>query len=63
MNEKIDQAISNLLAKIRANVSHDEALKYSQAALNLANAKHTLASAELMGDEFATKFRTEGAGA
>jgi hypothetical protein len=39
MDEKIDSALMNVLAMLRPNVKHDEALKFSQAALNLA---HTL---------------------
>jgi hypothetical protein len=39
MEEKFDAAIENTLAMIRANCKPDEALKFSQAALNLANAK------------------------
>ena len=42
MDEKIDQAIQNVLAMIRANVKHDEAMKLSQAVLNLAHAKDIL---------------------
>lgn len=42
MEEKIDEAIRNLLAMVRANVRQDEALKYTQSALNLAHAKAVL---------------------
>ena len=42
MEEKIDVAIGNVLAKIRANLPQDEALKFSQAVLNLAHAKQIL---------------------
>lgn len=42
MNESLDKAIENTLAMIRANSKPDEALKFSQAALNLANAKQLL---------------------
>lgn len=42
MDEKIDTAIQNVLAMIRPNVKLDEALKFSQAALNLAHTKAQL---------------------
>jgi hypothetical protein len=42
MDEKIDTAISNLVAMVRANIKADEALKFTQAALNLAHAKQLL---------------------
>ena len=45
MNEEFDQAIENVLKMVRANVKMDEALKFSQAALNLSQAKiETLAT-------------------
>jgi hypothetical protein len=46
MEEKIDTAIHNVLAMIRTNGKQDEALKFSQAALNLAHAKHILCPPE-----------------
>lgn len=42
MDEKIDRAIENVLAMIRPNVKPPEAQMLAQAALNLANTKHTL---------------------
>jgi len=39
MEEEIQKAISNVLALVRANIRPDEALKYTQAALNLAQVK------------------------
>lgn len=42
MDEKIDTAISNLVAMVRANIKAEEALKFTQAALNLAHAKQLL---------------------
>lgn len=42
MDEKIDTAIGNLVAMVRANIKADEALKFTQAALNLAHAKQLL---------------------
>lgn len=42
MNEKMEAAIENTLAMIRANIKADDALKFSQAALNLAHAKKLL---------------------
>ena len=42
MNEKIDIAIENVLAMVRANSRPDEALKFTQAALNLSHAKQLL---------------------
>lgn len=40
--EKIEKAIEFLADKIKNNVSADEALKYTQAALNLANVNKAL---------------------
>lgn len=42
MDEKIDTAISNLVTMVRTNIKADEALKFTQAALNLAHAKQLL---------------------
>ena len=42
MNEMIDIAIENVLAMVRANSRPDEALKFTQAALNLSHAKQLL---------------------
>jgi len=42
MNESLIKAIENTLAMIRTNCKADEALKFSQAALNLANTKQIL---------------------
>ena len=42
MNENLIKAIENTLAMIRTNCKADEALKFSQAALNLANTKQIL---------------------
>lgn len=39
MNEKIEEAITKLLDLVRANIRPDDALKYTQAALNLAQVK------------------------
>lgn len=39
MDEKIDTAIQNLVAQIRTNVKAEDALKFTQAALNLAHVK------------------------
>ena len=39
MDEKINKAIENVVALVRANCKPDEALKFSQAALNLAQVK------------------------
>lgn len=39
--ENTDKAIANIVNKIDANISADDALKYSQAVLNLANADNT----------------------
>ena len=43
MNEKIDEAIKNVLAMVRSNCKCDDALKFTQAALNLAHTKGLLA--------------------
>tara|TARA_R100000458_G_C8252427_1_gene229095 strand:- start:15 stop:170 length:156 start_codon:yes stop_codon:yes gene_type:complete len=42
LNDAVDDAVRNVLALVRTNVKHDEALKYTQAALNLAQAKRLL---------------------
>lgn len=42
MDEKIDQAIEKVLGLIRTNMNPDEAMKTTQAALNLAHAKQIL---------------------
>lgn len=42
VEEKLNTAIENTLAMLRANVKADDALKFSQAALNLAHAKQLL---------------------
>ena len=42
MDEKLDTAIQNVLSMIRTNSKADEALKFSQSALNLAHAKAIL---------------------
>ncbi len=42
MDEKIDTAIEKVLGLIRTNMNPDEAMKLSQAALNLAHAKQVL---------------------
>ena len=39
-----DKAIDNVLAMVRTNVKPDEALKFTQSALNLAHAKAVLAT-------------------
>ena len=39
---KLEEAINNTLAMIRANAKADDILKLSQAALNLAHAKQIL---------------------
>ena len=44
MDEKIDAAIGNVLGMIRTNSKAEDALKFAQAAQNLANVKATLAS-------------------
>lgn len=44
MEETLNKAIENTLAMIRTNVKCDDALKFSQAALNLAHAKQILST-------------------
>ena len=44
MDEKLETAIENLVSLVRTNIKADEALKYTQAALNLAHAKQLLDS-------------------
>lgn len=46
MNTIIDTAIESLAKKVSGEIKPDEALKYSQAALNLAHAKATNIAAE-----------------
>ena len=50
MNDKIDEAIMNVLAMIRANAKAEESLSLSQAVLNLSNAKATLHSLSVAED-------------
>lgn len=49
---KVDEAIENTLGLLRKNCKPDEALKFSQAALNLAHTKQLLYAVE----------KTKGAG-
>lgn len=42
MDEKIDRAIENTVAMVRPNIKAEDALKFTQAALNLAHAKTLL---------------------
>ena len=42
MDDKIDAAIEKVLGLIRTNMNPDEAMKTTQAALNLAHAKQLL---------------------
>ncbi len=46
MDEQIDRAIGILAGKVVQTVKADEALKYTQAALNLAHVKGVLAAEE-----------------
>jgi len=46
MDEKLDKAIETLAGKIVQTVKPDEALKYTQAALNLAHVKGILTAQE-----------------
>jgi len=46
--EKLTKAIEVLADKIKGDVKPDEALKFTQAAVNAANAIHTLKSIEKM---------------
>lgn len=43
MDDKIDQALVNVLAMVRSNVRADEATAFTQAALNLAHVRVVLA--------------------
>jgi hypothetical protein len=45
MDEKLNAALLNVLAMLRPNVPHDDAVKFSQAALNLAHVKQILEQA------------------
>lgn len=54
MEDKIDQAIGKCLEMVKANSQSDQALKFSQAALNLAHVKVQL--------ECVIKGKTKGAG-
>ena len=52
MNEAIEKAIQTVLGGIRTNTTKaDDALKFSQAALNLAHAKATLAVIQETGSK------------
>lgn len=44
MDKQFDEAIEKLLGSIRTNIKPEDAMKFSQSALNLAQAKITLAS-------------------
>ncbi len=57
MDKKIDDAIGILADKIRQQVKPDDAMKFSQAALNLAHVKATLQANRLAENE-----RTEASG-
>jgi len=46
MDEKIDKAIDTALGQVRTNLKPDEALKQTQAVLNLMHAKSVWANAE-----------------
>jgi hypothetical protein len=46
MSNKIETAIETLTAKIKGDIKPDEALKYTQAALNLAHVVATLEGAK-----------------
>ena len=41
MDDKIDQAIEKVLGMVRTNMNPDEAMKVTQAALNLAHVRGT----------------------
>ena len=56
MNEKIDAAIAILVGKIVQSVQADQALKLTQAALNLAHVKGLLTA------EAKDRSKTKGAG-
>lgn len=49
MDEKLDQAIEKVLGMVRTNMQPDEAMKISQAALNLAHVKGTLTAIAMEG--------------
>ena len=49
MNTTIELAIKTLVAEVRSGMKPDEALKITQAALNLAHAAATLVDAERRG--------------
>jgi len=58
MREKVEQAINVLAGKIVQTVRADDALKYTQSALNMANVRsHLLASAESKQQETQQKPR------
>ena len=42
MDEKIDTAIEKVLGMVRVNMNPDEAMKLTQAALNLAHVKQVM---------------------
>ena len=44
MDEKIDEAMKKLLDMIRTNVKAEDAMKFSQATLNLAHVKQICAA-------------------
>lgn len=63
MEEKIDRAIEILAGKIVQSVKADDAMKYSQAALNLAHVLGVLAiEAHERAHETKDRNKTKGAG-
>lgn len=42
MDDKIEKAIEHLVASIRTNIKSEDAIRFTQAALNLAHAKSLL---------------------
>ena len=56
MQDELDKALRNVLSMVRANCKADDALKFTQSAVNLAHAKVQLATLE-------RGTRTKGAGA
>ena len=46
LEEKIDTAVENAITLVRANSQPDEALKFSQASLNLAHTKAILSGVD-----------------
>lgn len=64
MDKAVDTALTNVLARIRPNMQADEAMKFTQSALNLAHVAMNLATLDAEANAEAREQRKlKGAGA